>query len=136
MPRRRQSSPTRTTMCSSLCPASRLSPATSIWTSTSNFAISRHLDYQPSWLPVFRGLGINIVYLGDFHDDSDPRDPGPKRLMEQKVYFEGAQRVSDKNFLVIPAEEVNSFLGGHWYLMMPKPVYFTHSGPQTCGSAV
>jgi hypothetical protein len=88
------------------------------------------LDYNPSWLPVFRGLGINVVYLGDFHDDSDPRDPGPKRLLEQKVYFEGTQRVSDKNFLVIPAEEVNSFLGGHWYLMMPKPVYFTHSGPR------
>jgi hypothetical protein len=88
------------------------------------------LDYDPSWVPVFRGLGINVVYLGDFHDDSDPRDPGPKRLMEEKVYFEGTQRVSDKNFLVIPAEEVNSFLGGHWYLMMPKPVYFTHSGPR------
>lgn len=51
------------------------------------------LDYDPSWLPVFRGLGINIVYLGDFHDDSDPRDPGPKRLPEQKVYFE-EQRAS------------------------------------------
>jgi len=88
------------------------------------------LDYDPGWVPVFRGLGINVVYLGDFHDDSDPRDPGPKRLMEQKVYFEGTRRVSDKNFLVIPAEEVNSFLGGHWYLMMPKPVYFTHSGPR------
>ncbi len=88
------------------------------------------LDYDPSWVPVFRGLGINVIYLGDFHDDSDPRDPGPKRLVEQKVYFEGAQRVSDKNFLVIPAEEVNSFLGGHWYLMMPKPAYFTHSGPR------
>ena len=50
------------------------------------------LDYQPSWVPVFRGLGINVVYLGDFHDDSDPRDPGPKRLMEQKVYFEGTRR--------------------------------------------
>jgi len=91
------------------------------------------LDYQPGWVPVFRGLGINIVYLGDFHDDSDPRDPGPKRLMEQKVYFEGTRRLSDKNFLIIPAEEVNSYLGGHWYLMMPKPVYFTHSGPRTNG---
>ena len=88
------------------------------------------LDYHPSWVPVFRGLGINVVYLGDFHDDSDPRDPGPKRLMEQKVYFEGTRRLSDKNFLLIPAEEVNSYLGGHWYLMMPKPVYFTHSGPR------
>lgn len=91
------------------------------------------LDYQPGWVPVFRGLGINVVYLGDFHDDSDPRDPGPKRLMEQKVYFEGTRRLSDKNFLIIPAEEVNSYLGGHWYLMMPKPVYFTHSGPRTNG---
>jgi len=88
------------------------------------------LDYDPSWLPVFRGLGINIVYLGDFHDDSDPRDPGPKRLPEQKVYFEGTARVSDKDFLVMPEEEVNSFLGGHWYLMTPKPIYFTHAGPR------
>ena len=88
------------------------------------------LDYHPNWVPVFRGLGINVVYLGDFHDDSDPRDPGPKRLLEQKVYFEGTRRLSDKNFLLIPAEEVNSYLGGHWYLMMPKPVYFTHSGPR------
>ncbi len=91
------------------------------------------LDYQPGWVPVFRGLGINVVYLGDFHDDSDPRDPGPKRLMEQKVYFEGTRRLSDKNFLIIPAEEVHSFFGGHWYLMMPKPVYFTHAGPRTNG---
>ena len=91
----------------------------------------RHtLDYQPSWVPVFRGLGINIVYLGDFHDDSDPHEPGPKRFIEQKVYFEGSQRVSDKDFLVIPAEEVNSYLGGHWYLMTPKPVYFSHAEPR------
>ncbi len=88
------------------------------------------LDYRPTWVPVFRGLGINIVYLGDFHDDSDIRDPGPKRFMEQKVYFEGSQRLSDKNFLVMPAEEANAFLGGHWYLMTPKPVYFSHAVPR------
>ncbi|HZY72077.1 MAG TPA: hypothetical protein VFE22_03105 [Edaphobacter sp.] len=88
------------------------------------------LDYRPSWVPVFRSLGINILYLGDFHDDSDPRDPGPKRFMEQKVYFEGAQRVSDKDFLVIPAEEPNAYLGGHWYLMTPRPVYFSHAVPR------
>jgi hypothetical protein len=88
------------------------------------------LDYRPGWVPVFRGLGINIVYLGDFHDDSDPRDPGPKRFAEQKVYFEGARRMSDKDFLVIPAEEPNAYLGGHWYLMTPKPVYFSHAVPR------
>jgi hypothetical protein len=88
------------------------------------------LDYRPGWVPVFRGLGINIVYLGDFHDDSDPRDPGPKRFAEEKVYFEAARRVSDKNFLVMPAEEPNAYLGGHWYLMTPKPIYFSHATPR------
>jgi hypothetical protein len=87
-------------------------------------------DFMPTWVPVFRGLGINIVYLGDFHDDSDFTDPGPKRFYEQKLYFEGAHKLSDKNFLVIPAEEVNVFLGGHWYLMLPKPVYFSHAVPR------
>jgi len=87
-------------------------------------------DFEPTWVPVMRGLGINIIYLGDFHDDSDIADPGPKRLPEQKLYFEGARKLSDKDFLVIPAEEVNAFLGGHWYLMTPKPVYFTHADPR------
>jgi hypothetical protein len=89
-------------------------------------------DLQPTWVPVFRGMGINIVYLGDFHDDSDGHDPGEKRLEEQKLYFEGAAKLSDKNFLVMPQEEANSFIDGHWYLMTPKPIYFTHAerGPK------
>jgi hypothetical protein len=92
-------------------------------------------DISPTWVPVFRGLGINIVYLGDFHDDSDMTDPGPKRFMEQKLYFEGARKLSDKNFLVIPAEEVNAYIPGHWYLMMPKPVYFSHKDPRPEGQS-
>jgi hypothetical protein len=91
------------------------------------------LDYQPGWVPVFRGLGINIVYLGDFHDDSDPNDPGPKRFAEQKIYFEGSRRMSDRDFLVMPAEEPNAYLGGHWYLLTPKPVYFSHATPRPVG---
>ena len=91
------------------------------------------LDYRPPWVSVFRGLGVNILYLGDFHDDSDPKDPGPKRFAEEKVYFEGSQRVSDKNFLVMPAEEPNAYLGGHWYLLTPKPIYFSHAVPRPEG---
>jgi hypothetical protein len=92
-------------------------------------------DFRPTWVPVFRGLGINIVYLGDFHDDSDISDPGPKRFMEQKLYFEGARKLSDKNFLVIPAEEVNAYIPGHWYLMTPRPVYFSHAVPRPAGQS-
>ncbi len=94
------------------------------------------LDYQPPWVAVFRALGINILYLGDFHDDSHPNDPGPVRFKEEKVYFEGAQRVSDKDFLVMPAEEPNAYFGGHWWLMTPKPIYFSHAQPRPAGQAV
>lgn len=88
------------------------------------------LDYQPPWVSVFRGLGVNIVYLGDFHDDSNPQDPGPVRFMEEKWYFQGAGHLSDKDFLVMPEEEPNAYLGGHWYIMTPKPVYFSHAVPR------
>lgn len=89
-----------------------------------------NLDYRPPWVDVFRALGINIVNLGDFHDDSHPSDPGPVRFMEEKAYFEGAARLSDRDFLVIPGEEPNVFLGGHWWLMTPHPVYFSHHVPR------
>jgi hypothetical protein len=92
-------------------------------------------DFMPTWVPVFRGLGINIVYLGDFHDDSDGNDPGPKRLPEQKAYFEASRKLSDKDFLVIPAEEVNAYIDGHTYVMMPRPVYFTHAKSLAAGQA-
>jgi hypothetical protein len=85
------------------------------------------IDYRPPWVDVFRGLGINIINLGDFHDDSDPADPGPKRFMEQKVYFDGTARISDKDLLFIPGEEPNAFFGGHWWLLTPKPVYYSHA---------
>ncbi len=91
------------------------------------------LDYQPPWVGVFRALGINILYLGDFHDDSHPNDPGPVRFKEQKVYFEGAQRISDRDFLVMPAEEPNAYFGGHWWLLTPKPIYFSHANPRPAG---
>jgi hypothetical protein len=42
-------------------------------------------DFRPTWVPVFRGLGINVVYLGDFHDDSDISDPGPKRSLSRNT---------------------------------------------------
>ena len=90
-------------------------------------------DLAPTWVPVFRGLGINIVYLGDFHDDSDGGDAGPLRLPEQKAYFDASAKLSDKNFLVMPEEEVNSYLDGHWYMMNPKPIYFTHTRERAAG---
>jgi hypothetical protein len=84
-------------------------------------------DVQPSWLQVFRGLGINIVLLADFHSDSHPNDPGPIRFAEQKVYFNGCRRFSDQGFLLVPAEEPDATLGGHYITFLPRPVYWSHT---------
>jgi hypothetical protein len=84
------------------------------------------IDLQPTWLPVFRALGINIAMMSDFHSDGHPSDPGPVRLKEQKVYFEGCRRHSDRSFLIMPGEEPDAFLGGHYTMIFPRPVYWTH----------
>jgi hypothetical protein len=85
------------------------------------------IDAQPSWLQVFRDLGINIAILADFHSDSHPNDPGPLRFKEQKVYFEGTRRFSDRGFLLIPGEEPDANFGGHYITFLPRPVYWSHA---------
>ena len=84
------------------------------------------LDQHPTWLSVFRALGINMAILADFHGDSHPTDTGKLRLDEQKVYFEGCQRFSDRDMLLIPGEEPDANFGGHYMFVFPKPVFFTH----------
>lgn len=83
------------------------------------------LDYQPTWLPVFRALGVDIAIMSDFHADSHPKDPGPIRLKEQNVYFEGCKRFSDRGFLLMPGEEDSAYYGGHYTTVFPHPVYWT-----------
>ncbi|HMJ63392.1 MAG TPA: hypothetical protein VK493_16600, partial [Bryobacteraceae bacterium] len=84
------------------------------------------MDFQPTWLQVFRGLGINLAILADFHSDSHPTDTGATRLNEQKVYFDGCARFSDRDFLLIPGEEPDANFGGHYMFLFPHPVFFTH----------
>ena len=78
------------------------------------------LDLEPTWLPVFRDLGINIAILADFHSDSHPTDTGKIRLDEQKVYFDGCERFSDRDFLLIPGEEPDANFGGHYMFVFPQ----------------
>ena len=85
------------------------------------------IDHEPSWIPTFKALGINIAALCDFHADSHPTDTGKIRLDEQRVYFEGSARFSDKDFLIIPGEEPDATFGGHYMFLFPKPVYYTHA---------
>ncbi|MBZ5591318.1 MAG: hypothetical protein LAP39_03715 [Acidobacteriia bacterium] len=85
------------------------------------------LDVQPPWIPAIRDLGVNIVMLDDFHGDGHARDTGRVRLEELRNYYEACQRHSDRDFLILPGEEANEYLGGHYNLLFPKPVYWTHA---------
>ena len=89
---------------------------------------------MPPSIAAFRQLGLNIVSLHDFHpdpqgarlaDNQGEFDPGPRRFKEQQALFEGARRLSDRNFLVWPTEETDVYLGGHTEAFLPKPVYFS-----------
>ncbi|MBI3681807.1 MAG: hypothetical protein HY235_15615 [Acidobacteria bacterium] len=39
-------------------------------------------------------------------------------------YFRACRAQSDREFLLIPSEEANVHLGGHWVLAFPKPVFW------------
>ena len=87
----------------------------------------------PDFVRMFKGLGVEIVHLAEFHGDGHPRDPGPLRLNEMQAMFQECERLSDKELLFLPGEEANSYLGnarpgkeaGHWLYLFPKPVYWT-----------
>ncbi len=69
-------------------------------------------------LDALKAAGINIVSPTD-------RPNGEDRLHVLEAYFSAAERHSDPNFLILPAEEVSALLGGHWDLVFPKPVFWT-----------
>jgi hypothetical protein len=63
------------------------------------------MDVEPTWLSVFRALGVNLAILADFHSDAHATDTGKVRLDEQQVYFAGCERFSGPDLLLIPGGE-------------------------------
>jgi hypothetical protein len=92
----------------------------------------------PDFVGMFKGLGVDIVHLAEFHGDGHPQDSGSLRLSELQTMFHECERLSDNDLLFLPGEEANSFLGnarpgkeaGHWLYLFPKPVYWTMSRGQ------
>lgn len=82
---------------------------------------------HPEFIDVFKRSGIDIVHLGEFHYTAHPKGPDSARLNELQALFEQCKRLSDKEFLLLPGEEPNEFLGGHWLAFFPKPVYWIMS---------
>ena len=93
-------------------------------------AMDKGLNWVPPFKPVLKDMGINIAMIMDFHGDGHQSDVTEVRMKELKAYFDACRAQSDPSFTLIPSEELNTYLGGHWGIVFPKPVYwFEKRGP-------
>jgi len=92
-------------------------------------AIANGLDWTPPFKPVLKAMGVDASMIMDFHGDGHPGDLTDLRLDELRAYFDTLRAQSDSQFLLIPSEEANVHLGGHWTLVFPKPVYWFMDRP-------
>ena len=93
-------------------------------------ALEHGMDWTPPFKTVLRDMGVNAAIIMDFHGDGHPRDLTDLRLDELDSFFEACRNQSGKDFLLIPSEEANVHLGGHWGLVFPKPVYWWMNRPE------
>jgi hypothetical protein len=92
-------------------------------------AMAQGFDRTPPFKPVLKSMGVDASMIMDFHGDGHPGDLTELRLQELHAYFGALRAQSDPEFLLIPAEEANVHLGGHWALVFPKPVYWFMNRP-------
>lgn len=79
---------------------------------------------EPGFVKTFKARGVDIVHLAEFHIGWTP-ELRAQRLELLKTMHDECARLSDDNFLLLPGEEPNEHLGGHWLSFFPKPVYWT-----------
>ena len=93
-------------------------------------ALANGFDWTPPFKPVLQAMGVDASIIMDFHGDGHPRDLTDLRLDELEAYFGALRAQSDDDFLLIPSEEANVHLGGHWAVIFPKPVYWFMDRPE------
>jgi hypothetical protein len=83
----------------------------------------------PGMVTTFKARGVDIVHLAEFHNGETPKLQGDERLLQLKTLHSECARLSDDQLLVLPGEEANVHLGGHWLSFFPKPVYWVLNRP-------
>ena len=73
-------------------------------------------------MDVFKDMGVDIVHLGEFHKGATPRLGTLERLKQLSIMHQECERLSQDGFLLLPGEEPNVHIGGHWISFFPKPV--------------
>jgi hypothetical protein len=78
---------------------------------------------EPSFVKAFKAHGVDIAHLAEFHVAHTP-ELTANRLPLLRTLHRECRRLSDSRFLLLPGEEPNVYLGGHWISLFPRPVYW------------
>jgi len=84
----------------------------------------------PGFVKTFKARGADIVHLAEFHYEDGSRIAETNRLHKLKVMHDETRRLSDSELLLLPGEEPNVQLGGHWISLFPNPVNWTLNRPE------
>jgi len=79
----------------------------------------------PEFISRFKAMNVEIVHLAELHLSRERLDRAGDRLKLLKTMHAETERLSDDQLLLLPGEEPNVHLGGHWISMFPKNVYWT-----------
>lgn len=80
---------------------------------------------EPDFVKRFKAMNVEIVHLAELHLSQKDLDRAGDRLTLLKTIHAETARLSDDRLLLLPGEEPNVQLGGHWLSIFPKPVYWT-----------
>ena len=86
-------------------------------------------DQRLNDMGTMEAIGMDIYSIIDGARGPGRHDKGELFLKDLANYYEAARRQSDKDFLVMPNDENSTggrppFLGGHYDILMSKPVYW------------
>jgi hypothetical protein len=84
---------------------------------------------EPPFVKTFKAHGVDIVHLAEFHVAHTPEFVA-ERLPQLKTLHAECRRLSGERFLLLPGEEPNVYLGGHWISLFPRPVYWLLHPPE------
>ncbi len=87
-------------------------------------AMEKGIGWVPPFKPAMQNVGIDSAMIMDFHGDGHPAALTGIRPHELDQYYKACRAQSDSHFLLIPSEEADIYLGGHWGLVFPHPVYW------------
>ena len=88
-----------------------------------------NLDQRLNDVGTMEAIGMDIYSIIDGARGPGRHDKGELFLKDLANYYEAARRQSDTDFLVMPNDENSTggrppFLGGHYDILMSKPVYW------------